>query len=187
MEDSLKKAMLDVARKAIMEKLTGAKLIDKEYLTGRYPRLAGPGAVFVTLNKEGQLRGCIGSIEAHRMLLDDIIHNARAAAFSDSRFQPVEPDEMEDISIEISLLSKPEEVIYSSVDELKGLLVPGKDGVILSKGFRRAVFLPQVWDKLPSFDVFFYHLCLKAGLEGDCIYSHPGIYRFEVEIFEEER
>ncbi len=187
MQGSLKEIMLDIARKAIYEKLTGEKLIDKNNLTNQYPELTEPGAVFVTLNKDGQLRGCIGSIEAHRPLIDDIIHNARAAAFSDSRFYPVEPDEMNDITIEISLLSKPEEIFYNNVDELRDILIPGKDGIILSKGFRKAVFLPQVWEKLPDFDIFFYHLCQKAGLEGNCIYSHPDIYRFRVEIFEEEK
>ncbi len=187
MKNSLQKILLQVARQAISEKLTGEKLIDKEKLVEQYPELSEPGAVFVTLNKDGQLRGCIGSIEAHRPLLDDVVHNARSAAFYDSRFFPVEPDEMKDISIEISLLTKPEKVNYNTVGELKKILVPGKDGIILSKGFRKAVFLPQVWEKLPDFDMFFYHLCKKAGLNGDCINDFPEIYRFRVEIFEEEK
>ena len=186
MTETPEKIMLKIARDAITERFTGKKLVDVDKLVKRYPVLAEPGAVFVTLNKNGQLRGCIGSIEAHRPLIDDIIRNARAAAFSDTRFEPVEPREMNEISIEISLLSKPEKVVYENTKDLKRLLKPGIDGVILEKGFYRAVFLPQVWEKLPDFNTFFYHLCRKAGLDGDCLFDHPDIYRFQVKIIEEE-
>ena len=186
MKRSLEKTMLKIARDAIMEQFTGQRLIDTEALVKEYPRLAEPGAVFVTLNEKGHLRGCIGSVEAHRPLIEDIIHNARAAAFSDSRFLPVEQDEMDDITIEISLLSEPEEIFYTDEEDLERKVVPGADGIILSKGFYRAVFLPQVWEKLPDFLTFFNHLCRKAGLNGNCLADHPDIYRFRVTIVEEE-
>ncbi len=178
--------MLQIARDAITERFTGRQRIDIEKLIKKFPVLAEPGAVFVTLNKNGQLRGCIGSIEAHRPLIEDIIHNAQAAAFNDTRFEPVEPDEMDDITIEISLLTKPEKVDYEDAEDLERKLVPGTDGIILARGFYRAVFLPQVWEKLPGFETFFYHLCRKAGLSGDCLDDHPDIYRFRVKIIEEE-
>ena len=187
MNKILKNIMLSIARNAISEKLFNETLINRDELTEKYPELAEKGAVFVTLNKEGQLRGCIGSIEAHRPLIDDIIHNAQAAAFQDYRFTPVEAGEIDDISIEISLLTPPEKVEYNTAEELENILTPYKDGIILVKGFNRAVFLPQVWEKLPDFEMFFKHLCLKAGLSENCIYQHPEIYRFEVEIFEEQK
>ncbi len=185
MLSKLEKVIIDIAKKAILEKFTGKKLIDKEELIQKYPELKEPGAVFVTLNKNNNLRGCIGSIEAHRPLIDDIIHNARAAAFGDPRFNNVQPDEWPEITVEVSILSKPEYVENESVEDLKKKLVPFKDGVILVKGFNRAVFLPQVWEQLPDFFMFFKHLCRKAGLEDDCIWSHPDIYRFRVKIIEE--
>jgi len=186
MLSDFEKAILDTAKKAILEKLTGKKLIDKEKLIKQFPEFQEPGAVFVTLNKNRQLRGCIGSIEAHRPLIDDIIHNAQAAAFGDPRFNALESDEWPDISIEVSILTQPEPVYYDSVEDLQEKLEPFKDGVILVKGFNRAVFLPQVWEQLPDFFMFFKHLCRKAGLNDECIWSHPDIYRFRVKIIEEE-
>ncbi len=186
MLSALDKVILDIAKKAIIEKFTGKKLIDKEELVKQYPELGEPGAVFVTLNKNKQLRGCIGSIEAHRPLIDDIIHNARAAAFGDPRFNQLEIDEWPDVTVEVSLLSKPEPVYYDSVEDLKNKIEPFKDGIILVEGYNRAVFLPQVWEQLPDFYLFFKHLCRKAGLPDECLWSHPKIYRFRVKIIEEE-
>ncbi len=186
MLSELEKVILDIAKKAIIEKFTGKKLIDKEKLITQFPELGKPGAVFVTLNKNNQLRGCIGSIEARRPLIDDIIHNARAAAFGDPRFNKLELDEWPDISIEISLLSKPEKVEYESVEDLKNKIQMFKDGIVLVKGYNRAVFLPQVWEQLPDFYLFFKHLCRKAGLEDECLWSYPEIYRFRVKIIEDK-
>ena len=183
--EKLESVMLQIARDAIKEQFSGRKLIDRDQLIREYPRLGEPCAVFVTLNERHQLRGCIGSIEAHRPLIDDIIHNAKAAAFSDSRFLPVSADELDEISIEISLLSKPEYVPYETVEELKRKLRPGIDGVILRKGLYRAVFLPQVWEQLPDFYRFFEHLCKKAGLTSGCLNLHPDVFRFQVKTIEE--
>jgi AmmeMemoRadiSam system protein A len=185
MLSELNLTILDIAKKAILEKLTGEKLVNKEELVNKFPELSDPGAVFVTLNKNGQLRGCIGSIEAHRSLIDDIIYNAQAAAFKDTRFTPVDLDEMAEISIEVSLLSKPEPVEYDSIEDLEQKIEPFKDGIILIKGLNRAVFLPQVWEQLPDFYQFFEYLCRKAHLPEDCLWSYPAIYRFRVKIIEE--
>ena len=186
MLSELDKVILDIAKSAIIEQLTGKQLIDKKNLVRKYPELTEPGAVFVTLNKNGRLRGCIGSIEAHRPLIEDIIHNARAAAFGDPRFNTLESEEWPDISLEVSLLSKPEPVFYDSVEELEQKIEPFKDGIVLEKNYNRAVFLPQVWEQLPDFYRFFKHLCRKARLDDECLWSHPDIYRFRVKIIEDE-
>jgi len=190
--DELKQVLLEIARKAILEKLTGNKLIDKSFYLRKYPELARKQAVFVTLNKKDEftgresLRGCIGSLLPVRTLIDDVIYNAQAAAFSDPRFPPLSPEEFEDIKIEISLLSIPEKVDYIDTDDLRKKIIPGKHGVILQLSGRRATFLPQVWEQLPDFDLFFAHLCQKAGLPANCLEYHPEIERYEVEEFEEK-
>ena len=185
MNASYEQMLLQIARWAIEEKLSGKSLIDKPGFLKRFPQLDDPGAVFVTLNKNHNLRGCIGSIQPYRSLLDDIIGNALSAAFHDPRFAPLTKKELPETTLEISILSNPEPVEYKSLTELKQKLTPGTDGVILSGGFHRAVFLPQVWEQLPGFDLFFEHLCKKAGLPGNCLSSFPEIEKFNVTIFEE--
>ncbi len=186
---SLEKVMLEIAKLAIMEEFTGKSLINKTYYLTLYPELAKEGAVFVTLNKiidgERILRGCIGSIIPRRPLIDDIIYNARAAAFMDPRFPPLRPDEVDNLEIEISILSYPKRVEYTTIDELRRIIIPHKHGVILKYNGHQATFLPQVWEKLPYFDLFFEHLCQKAGLPGNCLIFHPEIYIYEVEEIKE--
>lgn len=112
--------------------------------------LSEPGAAFVTLTVAGGLRGCIGSITADRSLRGDVIANARAAAFSDPRFPPVTAAELPRIRVEVSVLSSPEPVAFTSEESLLARLRPGVDGLIIEAGGRRAVFLPQVWASLPD-------------------------------------
>ncbi len=123
-----------------------------------------PGATFVTLTRDGQLRGCIGSLQAWRALSTDIQENARAAAFSDPRFKPLTSGEMEHIRVEVSLLSPAQPIVFTSEADALGQLRPGIDGIILSAGCHRATFLPQVWDLLPNPVEFMAHLKQKAGL-----------------------
>lgn len=181
----MEKVILQIARNAIKEEFIGKSLIDRKKLIDKNPELSEYGAVFVTLNKNNNLRGCIGSIQSYRPLIDDIIGNAKSAAFKDPRFEPVRFEELEDISIEVSVLSNPQPVNYESVEQLKKLIKPLRDGVILSNGVHRAVFLPQVWEQLSGFDTFFKHLCNKAGLQYDCLKMHPNIETFHVKIIEE--
>lgn len=101
--------------------------------------------------------------------------------FRDFRFQPLSKKEFEEIEIEISILTVPKIVIYNSIEELKEKIKPGIDGVILRKEQNQATFLPQVWEELSSFDTFFEHLCLKAGLEFDTLNYFPEIYTYQVE------
>jgi AmmeMemoRadiSam system protein A len=133
---------------------------------GRYeePWLRDPGACFVTLRRQGDLRGCVGSVRAHRPLFDDVWSNARASAFRDTRFRPVEAWEMPEISVEISLLSAPEPLACSCEEDALRILRPGMDGVIFEYEEYRSTFLPQVWEQLPDPRDFLDHLRIKAGL-----------------------
>ena len=133
---------------------------------GRYeePWLRDPGASFVTLRRQGDLRGCVGSVRAYRPLFEDVWSNARASAFRDTRFPQVEAWEMPEISVEISLLSAPEPVACSCEEDALRLLRPGVDGVIFEYEEHRSTFLPQVWEQLPDPRDFLDHLRIKAGL-----------------------
>ena len=126
--------------------------------------LREPGATFVTLTQTGRLRGCIGSLEAHRPLLLDVKANAVAAAFRDPRFPPLAAGELRITEIEVSLLSPAEHLRFSTEDEALSLFQPGVDGVIFSYGAHRSTFLPQVWEQLPTPTEFMSRLKQKAGL-----------------------
>ena len=179
-----KTSLLKIARDAIQEKYTGQSLIDTSEIIKQYPDLAEPGAVFITITKDDQLRGCIGSIERYRSLLNDIRENSKSAAFKDPRFNPLEPEELDEIKIEISILSEPELINYNSTEKLKTMIKP-TDGIILTQDYHRAVFLPQVWEKLSGFDEFFESLCKKAGLSPNCLIDKPQIELFTVAIISE--
>jgi len=178
----MKKAyFLEIAKEAILSSFKGKK-IDRVLLFQEYPDLKKEGAVFVTLRLNDELRGCMGSIVAHRSLLDDLIENARAAAFKDPRFVPLREEEYTKIELEVSLLSTPKELDYKDAKDLKEKIEPNKDGVILKFQNQQVTFLPQVWEQLPKFELFFEHLCKKAGLESlGCLDKHPTILIYQVE------
>lgn len=179
-----KKLLLQIAHDAIEGNFTRSD-INRTKLLEENPELKEEGAVFVTLRQKGHLRGCIGSIIAHRTLLDDLIHNAKAAAFGDPRFQALGHDELPRTDIEVSILTKPEELDYEDREDLRQKIRPNIDGVILKLGQYQATFLPQVWEEIPDFDLFFGHLCQKAGLRASgCLESHPTIYTYQVEKVE---
>ena len=139
--------------------------------------------VFVTLEEDGKLRGCVGSLFGIKNLYDSVIENARHAAFDDPRFGPVTESELKDIRIEISILSEPKKLDYKNIDDLLNRL-NNHLGVILKKGFASATFLPQVWEQLPDKKEFLRHLCMKAGLEPDVWKkSDLEILVYEVEHF----
>ncbi len=189
MDNNLKKILLNIARIAIKEEFLGHKELNddvKKRLIAMYPELGKPGAVFVTINERSSLRGCIGSLIAYRALIDDVIENAKAAAFGDPRFPPLTPEEFDKITIEISVLSEPKPLEYSSIEDLKSKIRAGIDGVVLKLDGRQATFLPQVWEELKDFDQFFAHLCMKAGLPANCLQYHPQIFVYQVEKFSEE-
>src|SRR5690606_24849134 len=114
------------------------------------PRLHEKGATFVTLTKDGELRGCIGSLRRSRKLGDDVLANAVAAAMEDPRFDPLDADELDAITVEVSVLSEPEFLEFEGEDALLAQLRPGEDGLIICSGCRSATFLPQVWEQLPE-------------------------------------
>ena len=123
--------------------------------------------VFVTLHLEGQLRGCIGIIEGFDTVLNLIIQNSIAAAFDDPRFLPLTQAEFENVEIEVSILTKPENFNYRNSEELINKLSKDKPGVILEKGWQKATFLPSVWEEIASAEEFLDNLCIKAGMEVD--------------------
>jgi AmmeMemoRadiSam system protein A len=125
------------------------------------------GASFVTLTIQGALRGCIGTLEAYQPLVLDVVDHAAAAAIEDYRFSPVSPAEIQMIAIEISILTPPTRLEYSSPSDLMKKLNPGEDGVIIRDGRQRATFLPQVWEQLPDPGEFLTHLCQKMGAAGE--------------------
>lgn len=144
-------------------------------------------AVFVTLKKQGRLRGCIGNLEPVGSLWQGVRDNAVNAAFNDYRFPPLSADELAELRIDISVLSPPTPLEYSDADDLLARLRPGRDGVILSVGSSRATFLPQVWQQLPRPEDFLGHLCRKAGLSDTAWRDkHPAIRIYTVQSFEEK-
>lgn len=173
--------LLKLARESIEEVLEARNTIDRDALLREHPLLGEKMATFVTLTIGGELRGCIGSLVAHRTLLEDIIHNAKAAAFQDPRFSPLTISEYLHAAVEVSLLTPPEAVEYRDSADLKTKIRPGSDGVILALGGRQATFLPQVWEQLPEFETFFAHLGLKAGIGADALQHHPEIFTYQVE------
>ncbi len=177
-----------IARRSIELALHGQSFppAQHEALLREYPELAQQRATFVTLTINGRLRGCIGSILPRRALIDDVIENARAAAFKDPRFPPLSPEEFPRIAIEISLLTLPQPLPYEDVADLRHKIRPGVDGVIIRFDGRQATFLPSVWEQLPDFDRFFEHLCLKAGLPADCLRLHPDVHVYRAEKITED-
>lgn len=122
---------------------------------------------FVTLTVNGNLRGCIGYIEPIKPLYQAVIDNAENAALSDPRFPVVTPKELDNIKVEVSVLTKPEPLLFSDANDLLKKLVPGVHGVILQMGSRQSTFLPQVWEQLPDKIQFLEHLSIKAGMPRD--------------------
>jgi AmmeMemoRadiSam system protein A len=150
------------------------------------PWLQEPGATFVTLREDGDLRGCVGSIRAYRPLGEDVVANARAAALYDSRFPPVVPAELPRISLEVSLLSPPAPLPAATEAEAIARLRPGVDGVILEDGPARSTFLPQVWEQLPEPRRFLAYLKQKAGLRPDAWSPTLRLWTYTVAKWEEE-
>jgi AmmeMemoRadiSam system protein A len=180
--------VIALAKAAILAALHQPVSFDLEKALAQYPQLKEPGAAFVTINKRpnDQLRGCIGSLQAYRPLYEDIIANARAAALQDPRFPPLSPEELKDIKIEVSILSEPKPLEYKDKEDLRKKITPYKDGVVLKLGSHQATYLPQVWEQLPDFDLFFSSLCQKAGLTPNCLDQHPQIQVYHVTKYEEE-
>lgn len=180
MPDDQGRILLAIARGAIASRL--GKSVPAEESA---PWLAERGACFVTLTVGGQLRGCIGSLEPYRPLLQDLKENALAAAFRDPRFPPLAERELESVRVEVSLLSPVTPLVCRDEADALSQLRPGIDGVILEYGRHRGTFLPQVWEQLPSPREFFWHLKLKAGLPPTFWDDGVLLFRYTVEKFKE--
>lgn len=183
-EGSLGRALVGHARQAITQAL-GLPTPPVRALPD-HPALARPGATFVTLHDaEGELRGCVGRIEASRPLGEDVRANALAAAFHDSRFAPLRASEWPGLQVEVSLLGKPEPLAVRSEAEALAALRPGVDGVIFEWRGAHATFLPQVWQKLPDAAAFMAALKRKAGLPADFWADDVRLSRYRVRSFHE--
>ncbi|WP_367025574.1 AmmeMemoRadiSam system protein A [Methylococcus sp. ANG] len=183
LEPAHRRYLLDLALASIRHGLTIGKPlpVDPANLP---PPLSEPRATFVTLKKGGELRGCIGCLEAVKPLAIDVADNAFSAAFRDPRFPPVTAEEMDSLDIHIALLTPPEPMSFVSERDLIGQLRPGIDGLILQEGPLRGTFLPSVWEALPRPGEFFRQLKLKAGLPEDYWSDTLKIFRYGTETIE---
>ena len=168
--------LIDLCRNVILSKFN-----KNEVITNHASVFNELGACFVTLKKEDNLRGCIGSIIAYRPLIADIVQHAQNAAFNDSRFNPVKESEVKDLKINISLLSSPEPMNFKDEEDLLNKIVPYKDGIIIKDGNYQAVYLPSVWEEIPDKELFLKSLKMKAGLSPDHFSKTFEAYRFEAE------
>jgi len=178
--------LLRLGRAAMEHAVRGEKLapLDKATLS---PHLHEQGSSFVTLTIDGQLRGCIGGLEARQSLAEDVRQHAVAAALEDPRFPPVTQDELNGIQIEVSRLTRPHPLEYKDAEDLLSKLRPHVDGVILRDGmYHRGTFLPQVWEKIPDPAEFLNNLCYKMGLSKNLWRNkHLDVLIYQVEEFHE--
>ncbi len=174
-DTELGEALLALARGAI-----GARMGVAAEAVAAHAALAAHGATFVTLRLDGDLRGCIGTLEAHRPLGVDVRANAVAAAFRDPRFPPLPVREFAAVEIEVSVLGPGEPLSAATERDALARLRPGVDGVILARGSRRATFLPQVWEQLPDPREFLAALKHKAGLPADFWDAQVTLARYTV-------
>lgn len=175
-DTTLGHALLSRARNAIAGALGLPQRVEPSH-----PSLARPGATFVTLHRDGQLRGCIGRLEAGEHSLDeDVRRNARRAAFEDPRFAPLVAAEWEGLSVSVSLLGALERIPARTEDEALRLLRPREDGVVLDWRGRRATFLPQVWGQMADAGEFLAALRCKAGLPAGFWHADVTLSRYRV-------
>jgi len=183
--DAEKQTLLQLGREAVEHAVRGKSLpaLDLDTLTAA---LRENGASFVTLTINNELRGCIGALEAYQPLAQDVREHAIAAALEDPRFEPVSESELNRIRIEVSRLTEPQALSYANADELIAKIRPHVDGVILKNSFRKATFLPQVWEKIPEPDEFLGQLCRKMGARSNLWREATlQVYTYQVEEFHE--
>ncbi|MEO0358051.1 MAG: AmmeMemoRadiSam system protein B [Pseudomonadota bacterium] len=183
--DTYRRELLGVARKVVRSRLQKGRMPIVRVPSFRTP-LQTHIASFVTLTRDGQLRGCIGSLTAQRPLITDIAENAVKAAVADTRFRALaDPAQLDDIRFKIALLSKPKPLSVTGRADFESRLVPKTMGVILQDGDHRGTFLPMVWDSLRDPAAFAAGLMMKAGLPKDHWSDNVRIWTFEAENFEE--
>ena len=175
------KVLLPIARAAIAHALNIPSVADETA-----PWLSAWGACFVTLTQYGELRGCIGTLQAYRSLLDDVKNNAVAAALYDPRFAPLSTKELGVTDIEISLLSTTQKIAFNNEADALAQLRPGVDGIVFEYGHHRSTFLPQVWEQLPQAKQFMAQLKHKAGLPVDFWAEGVNLSRYTVSKWQEK-
>lgn len=174
------KVLLTLARNAIVQSFgLPAQSVEQPVW------LDEPGATFVTLTQHGDLRGCIGSLEAYRSLGMDVRQNALAAAFRDPRFPPLSADEVAGTRVEVSLLSPQKLMQFTDEADALTQLRPEEDGIVFEYRNYRSTFLPQVWEQLPTPREFMAHLKRKAGLPADFWSPEVKLHRYSVDKWKE--
>ena len=174
---------MNLAREAIAYAVRGDKAPPAE-LSDTPGRLGEAGACFVTLlGPGGELRGCIGTVEAYRPLAHDVQRNAASSALNDPRFFPVGPEELSNLQIELSILTPPRPLHFDGPDDLLAKIRPDVDGLTIEKDWHRATLLPSVWARLPDPVQFLSTLCMKAGLPEDA-WRRPGLV---VQVYQAEK
>lgn len=183
-------ALVKLARHAILEKLgRPAPKAEAEALRPFLSAgcLQARGGTFVTLKTGDRLRGCIGSLAGTGPVTEGVRHNAIQAAFHDPRFPPLAAEELDQVDIEVSVLTEPQPLEYTNADDLLARLKVGEHGVIVRQGPLSATFLPQVWEQLPEPPQFLSHLCLKAGLPAAAWRTDkPEVLTYRVQRFREK-
>jgi len=177
--------LLELARRSVAAAVTDGEAPKEDADVSA--KLRARQACFVTLTKNGDLRGCIGSIFPEESLYKAVIRRARSAAIEDTRFSPVSADELKKIEIEVSVLTVPKRLAFTSLQDLLAKLRPGIDGVVLRVEDQQATYLPQVWEQLPNKRVFMNELAKKAGLPADA-WMRPDatVMTYQVEAFKEK-
>lgn len=178
--DKSRETLQGVALDSIQWKLQNGEEFQVD-LANYVPELREWRSCFVTLEKQGELCGCIGSIQPHQSLVQEVSHNACAAAFNDPRFPPLEWEDIPYLSIHLSILSPVSTLFFDSEEDLLQKLRPGIDGLILKDGWKQGTFIPAVWESLPNPQQFLRHLKRKAGLPEDYWSNTIEIQRFQVE------
>ena len=174
--------LLDLARTSIDSALRRGEPVPYSR-ESPHPQLNRLAASFVTLRIGENLRGCCGTVEPSRPLHEDVWNNAWASAFADPRFPPLTPEEWQDTSIQISVLSEPERCDVGSEAELLEVLRPAIDGLVLEYGGKRSTFLPAVWEQLPNPGDFVHHLKMKAGWPVNFWPADMQVWRYTTESF----
>ena len=185
LDDDLRAELTSAARQALQGRLVTGK-VPRVNMQSYSCRLHTVASSFVTLKRNGRLRGCIGTLGAVNPLVRDVVENAVKAGFADARFPALRQAELSDLEVHVSVLSRPKPLAASSEEEALSLLVPGKSGLILREGNKRGVFLPQVWETLTEPNGFLKGLRRKAGLSEDYWSDDLQLYRFFSESFCDE-
>lgn len=180
---SNKKILLDLAYQSIKTGLETRHPLNIN-LRDYSAELVQQRATFVTLEKNKQLRGCIGMLKAVLPLAEDIAENAFSAAFKDPRFPQVDSSELDQLEIHLSILSPSEAIEFRSEEDLIAQIRPNIDGLILESGLRRGTFLPSVWQSIPTSIQFLQHLKQKAGLAKNYWSDQIKVYRYTTEMID---